>query len=118
MAVELTNEEKMVKCAVDAILDKMGYNVCSLNVGKVTSITDYFVIASGSNKSQLDAIIDSVEEAMRNEGYELKNREGRSTGGWVLLDYNEVVVHIFSSEMREFYNLDNSWRDVERITYN
>ena len=115
--MEKNREELMVKCAVDAILDKKGYNVKSLFVGKVTSITDYFVLASGSNVNQIDAIIDSVEEAMKKADYELKIREGKPQGGWVLLDYGDIVVHLFTSEMREFYDLDNTWRDVEKIEY-
>ena len=110
-------EKEMVKCAADAILDRKGYDVVSLHVGEVSPIADYFVIASASNKSQLDALIDSVEEKMRDNGYELKNREGRSVGGWVLLDYNMVVVHLFLHEMREFYNLDGTWRDAEKENY-
>lgn len=115
--MEKNREELMVKCAVDAILDKKGYNVKSLFVGKVTSITDYFVLASGSNVNQIDAIVDSVEEAMKKADYELKIREGKPQGGWVLLDYGDIVVHLFTSEMREFYDLDNTWRDVEKIEY-
>jgi ribosome-associated protein len=62
-------------------------------------------------------MVDGVEESMKDSGYELVAREGKSQGGWILLDYNDIVVHIFDQEMREFYNLDNSWRDVERKTY-
>ena len=105
-------EEMMIRIAADAILDKKGYNVKALKVGEVSPIADYFLIATGDNKSQLDAIIDNVEEKMRDNDFTLKNREGKSVGGWVLLDYDEVVIHLFSSEMREFYGLDGTWRDV------
>ena len=114
---ENNREKMMVECAVKALQDKMGKNIVSLHVGEATIITDYFVIANGSNTSQMDAMIDGVEEDMKKAGYELKTREGRTQGGWVLLDYNEVVVHIFSTEMREFYGLDSTWRDVEKKTY-
>lgn len=113
----MTREENMVEVAVKALLDKLGKDVVSLHVGTQTVITDYFVLATGSNKSQIDAMLDGVEEAMKSAGYVLTNREGRSTGGWILLDYSDVVIHIFSSEMREFYNLDNTWRDVDRKSY-
>ena len=95
----------------------MAKNVVSLHVGEATIITDFFVIATGSNSSQMDAMVDGVEEEMKKAGYELMTREGRTQGGWVLLDYNEVVIHIFSTEMREFYGLDSTWRDVEKTTY-
>ena len=103
---------KMIDTAVDAILDRKGYNVVNLSVGEVSVIADNFVIATASNKSQLDAIIDKVEEAMKDNEFELKAREGRSIGGWVLLDYNEIVIHLFLPEMRDFYGLDGTWRDV------
>jgi ribosome-associated protein len=111
------NLEKMIETATAAILDRKGYDVVSLHVGSVSVIADYFVVASASNKSQLDALVDSVEEKMKDAGFELKNREGRSTGGWVLIDYSDVVVHLFIEDMRDFYNLDGTWRDVERKEY-
>ncbi|MCR5213220.1 MAG: ribosome silencing factor [Eubacterium sp.] len=110
-------EEKMVKCAVDALLDKMAHDVVSLKVGNVTVITDYFILATANSGSQLDAMIDGAEEAMKNDGYTLYRREGRSNSGWVLLDYGEVVIHLFTKEMREFYNLDGSWRDAPKQSY-
>lgn len=117
MKKETTNEENMIKCATDAILDRKGMDVVALHVGEVSPIADYFILASASNHSQLDALTDSVEEAMKKSGYEMKNREGRPQGGWVLLDYYDVIVHLFLSEMREFYSLDHTWRDVECIKY-
>lgn len=113
----MDRELEMVECAVKALQDKLAHDVVSLHVGAVTAITDYFVIATGSSKTQIDAMVDGVEESMKDSGYELVAREGKSQGGWILLDYNDIVVHIFDQEMREFYNLDNSWRDVERKTY-
>ncbi|MBP3808848.1 MAG: ribosome silencing factor [Eubacterium sp.] len=113
----MSREEKMVECAVNALQNKMAKDVVSLHVGAATIITDYFVLATGSNKSQMDAMIDGVQEEMKEAGYELMTREGQSQGGWVLLDYGDVVVHIFDSEMREFYALDSTWRDVEKRTW-
>ena len=112
-----TNIENTINTATAAILDRKGYDVVSLHVGKVSIIADYFILASASNKSQLDALVDSVEEKMKDAGHTLKNREGRSTGGWVLLDYNEIVIHLFLEEMRDFYSLDSTWRDVDRKEY-
>ncbi len=113
----MSREEMMVECAVNALQNKMAKDVVSLHVGAETIITDYFVLATGSNKSQMDAMIDGVQEEMKEAGYELMTREGQSQGGWVLLDYGDVVVHIFDSEMREFYALDSTWRDVEKRTW-
>lgn len=105
-------DNEMIKCAVKAILDKKGMDVKAMFVGEVTAITDYFVLASCSNISQLDAMRDGVEEAMKLAGYTLRQREGKAVGGWILLDYTDMVIHLFTEEMREFYGLDNSWRDA------
>ena len=113
----MKTEEKMLEISVNALQDKLAKDVVVLHVGEATVITDYFVIATGNSKSQIDAMVDGVEEAMKDAGYDLKLREGRSIGGWVLLDYYDIVIHIFSPEMREFYSLDSTWRDVERIDY-
>ena len=114
MSKPMTKELMMVDVAVKALKDKMAKDVVSLHVGEATPITDYFILASCSNKSQMDACIDGVEDSMKEAGFMLKAREGRSTGGWVLLDYSDVIIHIFDIEMRDFYGLDSSWRDVER----
>ena len=106
-------ENDMIICTVNAIQEKMGYDIKAMFVGEVTSITDFFVLASSSNTTQLGAMVDGVEEAMKDAGYVLKHREGKAAGGWILLDYSDIVVHLFISEMREFYFLDYSWRDVQ-----
>ena len=108
--------KRWLECAVNAIQIKWEKMWLSLHVGEVTVITDYFVLASGSNKTQLDAMVDGVEEAMKDSGYTLKQREGKSIGGWILLDYGDIVVHLFDSEMREFYDLDAYLERCEKKT--
>lgn len=105
-------QELMIQTACDALLDKKAYNVKTLHVGDVSSVCDYFIIASGSNKSQIQAMCDNVEEAMSKAGFFMKNREGHANGGWILLDFYDIIIHIFTSEMREFYNLERTWRDA------
>ena len=105
----------MIEITVAALQDKKAYDIKALDITKLTAICDGFVIASASNKSQLDALVDGVEEAMYKNEYPLMGREGRSEGGWVLLDYGDIVIHLFSEEMREFYNIDGSWRDADTI---
>ena len=113
----MDNTKKMIDTAVAAMQDKKGENIVSLHVGEVSAICDDFVIVSGSSHSQVDALLDGVEEAMGRAGFRLREREGSSAGGWILLDYNDVVIHIFLHEMREFYDLEHTWRDVPHITY-
>ena len=98
-----------------AIEDRKGYNIKNLDVSGVSPMCDAFVIARGSNKNQLQAICDAVEEICRDNGIPMRDREGRAEGGWILLDYSDIIVHIFSSEMREFYNLDHTWKDAKVI---
>ena len=78
-------------------------------------MADYFVIASGNNKNQIQAIADSVNEAMIANKVELKATEGYNTAGWILMDYGDVIVHIFSKEERLFYDLERIWRDGKPI---
>ena len=107
----------MINIAVEAMQDKKGEGIVSLHVGQVSAVCDDFLIVSGNSRSQLDAILDGVEEAMDRAGFRLRDREGSSDGGWILLDYNDLVIHIFMREMREFYDLEHTWRDVPHTSY-
>ena len=109
--------EKMISVAVAAMQDKKGINIVSLKIGDLSPICDAFLIASGSSRSQVDALLDGVEEAMGRAEIPLISREGNSDSGWILLDYGDLVVHIFTSEMREFYNLEHTWRDAASVRY-
>ena len=111
----MTNEK--VLTIVNAMQEHQGIDIKSYFVGDTAGITDYFVLASGNSKPQVDALVAAVETALGRQGINLRNREGRADGGWVLLDYEDVIVHIFSSEMREFYNLDHTWNGVPTETF-
>ena len=112
-------EEKktMLQVAVAALQDKKGESIVQLHIGERSVIADDFLIVSGSSHSQMDALLDGVEEAMGRAGYTPRDREGSSDGGWILIDYNDLVIHIFLREMREFYDLEHTWRDVTRTAY-
>ncbi len=109
--------EEMLSMIVGALQNKKGIRISTLEVGEVSPVCDCFVVVSGSNQSQLDALSDGVEETMHKAGISLRGREGDSRGGWILLDYSDIVVHIFSEEMRDFYQLERSWRDVRGREY-
>ena len=108
-------KEQEIELICDALLDRKGYNIKRLDVSGLSPVSDVFIIASGSNRNQLEAMCDAVEEKCRDNEIYLKEREGRAEGGWILLDYDNIVVHIFSSEMREFYDLDHVWRGAAVI---
>lgn len=86
-----------------------------LDISDVTTIADYFLIANGNNKNQIQAIIDNVEEALRKEGFSPKQIEGYATANWVLMDYGYIIVHVFDTENRIFYDLERIWRDGKSI---
>lgn len=105
------NSKELVKIAYNALEDKKGHDIKIINIKDVTSMGDYFIIADGTNKNQVQALCDNVEEYMHKAGAKLKNREGYANGGWILLDYYDIIIHIFVEEERSFYDLEHIWRD-------
>ena len=109
------NAKEMVKTAVAALQDKKGEDIRVIDISGVTVIADYFFIASGSNPNQVQSLVDNVEEQMYKAGYDDPRVEGYNTASWVLLDYNDVIVHVFSQDDRLFYDLERIWRDGKEI---
>ena len=105
----------IIDTIVNALEDKKAHDIRVIRISEVSTLGDYLVIADGSNKNQVQAMTDNVEEFMMRAGVKLKNREGYANGGWILLDYCDIIVHIFTEEDRAFYDLDHIWRDGERI---
>ncbi len=103
---------------VDAASDKKAQDILLLDVRGVASFTDYFVICAGTSERQIRAIAEGIDEALSRHGVEPYSREGTPADGWVLLDYSDVIVHIFAPEQRAFYNLEKLWergRTVARL---
>jgi ribosome-associated protein len=100
---------------VDTVSDKQAEDVLLLDIRNVASFADYFVIASGTANRQIQAIIEAVEQAVKAEGVTPLGREGKPDSGWVLLDYGDVIVHIFAPEEREFYDLEGLWHTATPI---
>ena len=111
--------EAMVAIAVHGLQEKKGVNIISLDLrGVASAFTDFFVICHGSSSRQVDALADSVEDELRKTlGEKPKHREGSENGEWVLLDYYNVVIHIFSEEKRDFYALEELWGDGKLAKY-
>lgn len=101
----------MVKLAINALEDKKGEDIRVIDIRKVSVMADYFLIASGSNTNQVQAMADSVEEALGKAGYPCRQIEGYQSGGWILMDYGDIIIHVFCREDRLFYDLERIWRD-------
>jgi len=97
------------------ILTKKGFTIKILDLRKLSAFADYFVICSASSDTQVKAIADAVDKELRDRGIKTYHREGYEALNWVLLDYFDVVVHVFKSEAREYYNLEKLWGDAEVI---
>jgi ribosome-associated protein len=105
----------LVIAAARAASDKLATNIIAFDVSDQLAITDAFLIASGSNDRQVKAIVDEVEDRLREIGSKPLRREGERDGRWVLIDYGEIVVHIQHEEERQFYSLERLWRDCPTI---
>lgn len=112
----MDNSKNMVKLAYQALEEKKGEDITVIEIKDISIIADYFIIANGTNSSQVDALVNSVQEALGRNGYEPKRIEGVRSASWILMDYGDVVVHVFSKEDRLFYNLERIWRDGKTIS--
>lgn len=101
----------IVKAAVAALEDKKAEDITVIDIAGVSSIADYFIIANGSNQNQLTAMQDAVDEALYKAGLHAKQIEGNNQSIWILMDYQDIIVHLFSKEDRLFYDLERIWRD-------
>lgn len=107
----VSTEKMMAQIACKAIDDKKGQDIKVIDIHNVSVIADYFVIASGTNSNQVHAIVDNVEEQLGRAGFEAKQIEGNRNSSWILMDYGDVIVHVFDEENRLFYDLERIWRD-------
>lgn len=111
----MTDSKELVKIAYNAISDKKGENIKIIDISEVTVIADYFIICHGNNMPQVEAITDNVLDSLGRAGYSTKRIEGQHGCGWVLIDYGNVVIHIFTKEDRMFYDLERIWRDGKTV---
>jgi len=100
---------------VDVCVDKKASDVTLIEIGKVTTLADDFVIATGNSDRQIGAISSAVQERMKEIGVRLLQHEGLPSDGWVLLDYGQVIVHVFAAEQRAYYDLERRWREAPTL---
>ena len=106
----------MVKIAYDPLDDKLAEDIKIIDIRSISVLADYFIIADGSNRNQVQAMADSAEEALGRAGYDAKQIEGYQSANWILMDYKDIIVHVFSKEDRAFHDLERIWRDRKRTT--
>jgi len=104
-----------LKTANKVIDDKFGEDIVRLDISNVSTLADYFIIASANNTVQMKAISEAVDEALHKSGMKMRQREGGTESNWLLLDCGGLIVHLFTKEAREFYNLEDLWGSAEVI---
>ncbi len=107
--------KEMTKLALNALEDKKAEDIRIIDISDVSVMADYFIIATGSNPSQLQAMVDNVDEALGRAGHPVKQIEGYNSANWILMDFGDIIVHVFDKENRLLYNLERIWRDGKNI---
>ena len=115
MGASKDSSKEMVKLAAAALAEKKGEDIHIIDIREVSVLADYFIIANGSNPNQVQAMADQVQEDLEKAGYHCRQVEGYQNANWILLDYRDIIVHVFSREDRLFYDLERIWRDGKTI---
>ncbi len=111
-----TNSMEMAKLVIDALEDKKAEDIKVIDISEVSVLADYFIIAGGNNHSQIQALSNNVEEKLGRAGHPVKQIEGYDTANWILMDFGDVIVHIFDKENRLLYDLERIWRDGKPVS--
>lgn len=111
----MDNSKKIFDTVVKALEDKKAKNIRAIDIHELTTIAGYFIIASGTSVTHIKSLADNVEEKLIEEGIRPLHIEGYNNARWILMDYNDVVVHIFHEEDREYYGLERLWQDGREI---
>ncbi|MDD3222222.1 MAG: ribosome silencing factor [Clostridia bacterium] len=111
----MNNSKEMTRLAIKALEDKKGSDIRVIDIQEVSIIADYFIIASGSNRNQVQTMADNVKEVLGRAGFEPRQLEGYGTAAWILMDYNDIIIHIFSEEDRLFYDIERIWKDGKAV---
>ena len=111
----MTTIKELARIAINALEDKKAEDIRIIDISEISTLADYFIIANGTNRSQIQALADNVEEALGRAGLPLKQVEGYETANWILMDYRDIIVHVFDKENRLFYDLERIWSDGKKI---
>ncbi len=108
---------QLAKAAVDIASDKKASDVLLLDIRDISTIADFFVICTGNNARQVQAIGDALNDDLKKQGARLLYREGDADTGWVLLDYGDIIIHVFAPKEREYYRLERLWSEAKTVVY-
>ena len=111
----MSEARELVKTVYEALSEKKAEDIKIIDISGLTVVADYFIIATGNSVSQVNALVDNVEEKLLEKKCQLKTKEGAASGGWVLMDFGDIIVHIFDRDKRLFYDLERIWRDGVEI---
>ena len=109
------NNKEMTTLAIQALEEKKAEDIQVIDISEISAIADYFIISNGTNRSQIQALADSVEEKLGRAGVSCRQIEGYDTANWILMDFLDIVVHIFDRDNRTFYDLERIWRDGKQV---
>ncbi len=112
---ELNNSNRLVKIAIEALEDKKAVDIRVIDISGVSVLADYMIIAGGNNVPQIQALADAVTEAVEKAGCPIRQTEGYDAAGWVLLDFGDIIVHVFDAQNRLLYDLERIWRDGRMV---
>ncbi|MGZ3645918.1 MAG: ribosome silencing factor [Ktedonobacteraceae bacterium] len=113
----LLDPGQLARAAVDIASDKKASDVILLDIREVTTFADYFVICTGNNRRQIQAIADAIDEQLGEQGAKVLHQEGVAESGWLLLDVGDVIVHILGTKEREYYRLERLWNEAKTVVY-
>lgn len=113
----LNSLQAEIRWAVEAAQDKQAVDITILKLSGASTFAEYFMLCSGSSQPQIRAIAEAIEERLERHGRRISHREGKPGAEWVLLDYGDFIVHVFSERARQYYDLERLWRTAERMDF-
>jgi ribosome-associated protein len=105
----------MANKAVEILKDKKAKDIRLLDIHEISTLSDYFIVVTGTSSTQIQALSDALEEKMEQAGYKIHHKEGFRNGRWILVDFGNIIIHIFHDEERQFYNIERLWVDAKSI---